>query len=64
MYEGGALWFRKPSHSEVLQLRKIGVNDFIEIVDNDEASSPSQVKKRPHHTSCVSKEARYQALAL
>ena len=38
MYEGSALWFRKLSHSEVLQLRKIGVNDFIEIVDNDEAS--------------------------
>ena len=50
MYEGSALWFRKPSHSEVLQLRKIGVNDFIEIFDNDEISSPSQVKKRPHHT--------------
>ena len=48
------------SHSEVLQLRKIVVNDFIEIFDNDEASSPSQVKKRPHHTSCVSKEAGYQ----
>ena len=51
------------SHSVVLQLRKIGVNDFIEIFDNDEAASSSQVKKRPHHTSCVSKEARYQALA-
>ena len=50
-------------HSEVLQLRKIGVNDFIEIFDNDEASSPSHMNKRPHHTSCVSKEARYQALA-
>ena len=50
------------SHSEVLQLRKIDVNDFIEIFDNDEASSPLQVKKRPHHTLCVSKEARYQAL--
>ena len=51
------------SHFEVYQLRKIGTNDFIEIFDNDEASSPSQVKKRPHHTSCVSKEARYQSLA-
>ena len=51
------------NHSEVLQLRKISLNDHIEIFDNDEESSPSQVKKRPHHTSCVSKEARYKALA-
>ena len=51
------------SHSEVLQLRKICLNDPIEIFDNDETSSPSRTKKRPHHTSCVSKEARYKALA-
>ena len=52
-------------HSEVLQLRKIALNDPIEIFDNDETSSPSQAKKRPHHTSssCVSKEALYKALA-
>ena len=51
------------NHSEVSQLRKMGLNDPIEIFDNDETSSPSQAKKRPHHTSCVSKEARYKALA-
>ena len=49
------------NHSEVLQLRKIGLNDHTEIFDNDETCSPSQAQKRPHHTSCVSKEARYKA---
>ena len=42
---------------------KIGLNDPIEIFDNDETSSPSQAKKRPLHTSCVLKEARCKALA-
>ena len=46
----------------LLELRKIGLNDPIEIFDNDETSSSSQAKKRPHHTSCASKEARYKAL--
>ena len=43
----------------------IGLNDPIEIFDNDETltSSPSRTKKRPHHRSCASKEARYKALA-
>ena len=51
------------NHSEVSQLRKMGLNGPIEIFDNDETSSPSQAKKRPHRTSCVSKETRYKALA-
>ena len=62
MYYISALPCDSQNHSEVLQLRIMGLNDPIEIFDNDETSSPSQAKKRPHHT-CVSKEARYKALA-
>ena len=63
MYYISALPFDSENHSEVLQLRKISLNYHIEIFDNDETSSPSQAKKRPDHTSCVSKEARYKVLA-
>ena len=34
------------NHSEVSQLRKLCLNDPIEIFDNDETSSPSQVFQR------------------
>ena len=63
MYYINALPCDSEKHPKVLQLRKMGLNDPTEIFDNDETSSPSQARKRPHHTSCVSKEARYKALA-
>ena len=51
------------NRSEVFQLREVGLDDPIEIFDSDETNSPPQAKKRPCHTSCVSKEARYKTLA-